>query len=88
MLEFGASPQVHFGNTDNFAVLPMELQVQGLKFIRHIEVCFLLDFLVGHESLRFFLQSVDELIHHFLVQLSGNIDVFPSVKGTNKLVTP
>ena len=53
VLEFGASPQVCFGNTDNFAVLEMELQVQGLQFIRHIEVCFLLDFLVGHESLSF-----------------------------------
>lgn len=83
-----ASPKIRFVNTDHFMVFPKELWIPGLEFIRHVEIGFQLDFLVGHESLSFGFQFVDELVHHSLVQLLGNADIFPLLQGTDELLPP
>lgn len=83
-----ASAEVHFRNTDHFAIFPKELKVLGFELLRHIQIGLLLDFLIGHEALCLGFQLVEELIHSFLIHFLRFTDVFQLFHGTNELVSP
>ena len=80
-----APSQVRFGYTDHFSVLLEQAEVLGFVLVGHVQVGFVGDLLVGHKSLRFGFQLMDELVDHFLVQGYRRIHIGPLIKSADEL---
>ena len=63
-----------------------QAEVLGFLLVGHIQVGFVCNFLVGHESLCLGFKLVDELVNHFLVQGDRRIHIPPLIKGADVLV--
>ena len=83
-----APSQIRFGHTNDFAILLEQGQVPCLVLVGNVEVGFVGNFLVGHESLHFGLQFVYELVDYLLVQRDRFLYLGPLIQGSNQFVLP